>query len=142
MILRLAESYDEELLLSWRNDPVTRNASLTQHVIGKREHSKWFSMSLANPNRQIYIAENNGLPVGTFRIDTEAEFLFLSWTIAPEWRKKGLGKKMLQIAEIDEYKNLKAIIRKDNIPSIKLAHQLGLSLKIENNGLLYYLKND
>ena len=53
MVLRPANLEDERRLLLWRNDPETRKASLTQHVIGKKEHSQWLRASLANPDRRI-----------------------------------------------------------------------------------------
>ncbi len=140
MVLRPASLEDEKRLLIWRNDPVTRHASLTQHIIGKNEHARWLRESLANPNRKIYIAEKDGVPVGTFRIDSETDLLFLSWTIAPVWRQMGLGKRMVKTAEIEEYKPIRAVIRKDNIPSAKLALHMGMSLQMEEDGLLYFLK--
>jgi len=141
MFLRPAIPDDENRLLLWRNDSVTRQASLTQHIIGKKEHSMWFRESLANPFRKIYVAEKDGVPVGTFRVDSKNDLLFLSWTIAPSWRHLGFGMEMIETAELDDHKSLKAIIRKENIPSIKLALHLGMSLQLEKEGLLFFTKN-
>lgn len=141
MILRPANTGDEYILLVWRNDPVTRHASLTQHIIGKKEHSQWLKESLGNPSRKIYIAEKDGIPIGTFRVDSQEDIFFLSWTIAPNWRHRGFGKKMVETAEIEDYKSLKAVIRQDNIPSTKLALHLGMSLHLEKDGLLFFIKN-
>lgn len=124
----------------WRNDPVTRYASLTQHIIRKKEHSRWLRDSLANPNRKIYVAEKDGVPVGTFRVDLQADLLFLSWTIAPLWRQRGFGTEMVETVQIEDHKVLKAVIRKDNIPSKKLALHLGMSLQTEKEGLLFFIK--
>ena len=140
MVLRPANLEDESRLLMWRNDPVTRQASLTQHIIRKKEHSRWLRDSLANPNRKIYVAEKDGIPVGTFRVDSQADLLFLSWTIAPAWRHRGFGTEMVKTVEIEEHKALKAVIRKDNIPSTKLALHIGMSLQKEEDELLFFLK--
>jgi RimJ/RimL family protein N-acetyltransferase len=140
MILRPANLDDENRLLIWRNDPVTRQASLSQHVIGKKEHARWLRKSLSDPARKIFVAEKDGIPIGTFRIDSQEELLFLSWTIAPSWRHRGLGREMVESARIDDHKALKAVIRKNNIPSTKLALHLGLSLQSEEEDLLFYFK--
>lgn len=140
MVLRPANLNDENRLLFWRNDPVTRQASLTQHIIGKKEHAKWLRNCLSDPSRKIYVAEKNGIPVGTFRIDSQEEWLFLSWTIAPSWRHRGLGREMVESVRIDDHKALKAVIRKNNVPSTKLALYMGLSLQSEEEDLLFYFK--
>ena len=140
MVLRPANPEDESRLLVWRNDPATRHASLTQHIIGKKEHAMWLRESFANPNRKIYVAEKNGIPVGTFRVDSHADLLFLSWTIAPAWRQRGFGTDMVETVEIEDHKALKAVIRKDNIPSKKIALQLGMSLQTEKEGLLFFIR--
>ncbi len=141
MHLRPANLNDERRLLLWRNDPETRQASLNQHIISTSEHFKWLSESLHNPFRKLLIAEKNGIPVGTFRIDEKPHSLYLSWTIAPEWRRRGLGKEMIETVKIDKHKPLKAAIRKTNIPSIKLALHLGLSVAGEENGFYIFIKN-
>lgn len=140
MVLRSANLDDESRLLVWRNDPVTRQASLTQHIIGKKEHARWLRESLANPLRKIYVAEKDGIPVGTFRVDSQEDLLFLSWTIAPSWRHRGFGREMVETVKVEDHKALKAVIRKDNIPSTKLAVHMGMSLQMEEDGLLFFLK--
>ena len=140
MVLRPANLEDENRLLLWRNDPVTRHASLTQHIIGKKEHARWLRESLTNPHRTIYVAEKDGIPVGTFRVDSQEDLLFLSWTIAPPWRNRGFGREMVETVKIEDHKILKAVIRKDNIPSAKLALHLGMSLQTEKEGLLFFIK--
>ncbi len=140
MFLRPANLEDEDRLLIWRNDPDTRNASLTQHIITEDEHSKWLRASLANPLRQIYVAEKDGIPIGTFRVDSQDDLLFLSWTIAPSCRHLGYGREMVETARIDKHKALKAVIRKDNIPSTKLALHLGMFLQAEKDELLFFIK--
>ncbi|MCK5672402.1 MAG: GNAT family N-acetyltransferase [Spirochaetales bacterium] len=140
MILRPAIPDDENQLLQWRNDSVTRQASLTQHIIGKNEHARWLRDSFSNPSRKIYVAEKDGVPIGTFRVDSQNDLLFLSWTIAPSWRHLGYGREMVESVRIEDNKSLKAIIRKNNIPSVKLALHLGMSLQSEKDGLLYFVK--
>lgn len=140
MLLRPAIINDKEILLYWRNDPDTRNMSVNHHIISDSEHSDWIEKSFTNPNRGIYIAEENGIPVGTFRIDEKKTFLLLSWTIAPEWRQKGLGKKMVTTIDIPKHKPWKAVIRKINIPSIKLARHLGMSVRKEAKDFFVFVK--
>jgi len=87
---------DAELLLSWRNDPITLANSFNADL-AIDEHIAWLSGSLA---RILYRFDLDGGLVGTLREDWERVSntwkIEVSFTIAPEHRGKGDGKEMLQ----------------------------------------------
>ena len=161
MKLRKATYNDWKILFSWRNDKLTRKNFLNTNKIKDKEHKKWLEETLENPYRLLLIAMEKlhsnlaPIPVGTVRIDVhpfftqKTESADLSWTVAPEFRKRGLGKKMVKKAiqyiksgkiysEIPygiEIKMIEAEIKRNNIASQKIAEHAGLQCKI-----LYYKK--
>ena len=139
LILRRATMDDGEHLLRWRNDPATRENSFNSDTVSRESHFCWLEVVLANANRDLYIAEVDNIPVGTLRIDRDASGQSeLSWTVAPESRGRGVGKAMLQAVRVLYEGELVALIKKENIASIKMATTSGFELFKEENGTLYY----
>ncbi len=92
--------------------------SRNQDTVTVSEHRKWFQ----NNKHKIYIAEVNGTPVGTCRIDTVSE---LSWTIAPEHRREGYGTEMVK-QMVQKFDNPVACIKPENTASLKIAERAGM----------------
>jgi len=138
MRFRKAAKEDSDNLFNWRNDPETRANSLNTAEVLREEHEAWLSRTLKNPNRILFIAEEKGEAVGTMRADRleDEDGYELSWTVAPEHRGKGIGKKMLfqAIKEVDS-SVLKAKIKKENLASIKMAEAAGFLYDGEKNGV-------
>lgn len=88
---------DAKVLFAWRNDPDTRANSMTADEVPWESHCAWLEASLANDNRDLLVAEVEGVPVGTVRID-RGEETELSWTVAPDARGKGYAKQMVKAA--------------------------------------------
>ena len=138
MKLRKAKIEDAKILLEWRNDPLTRENSINADEILWENHLAWLSKTLNNPYRTLFIAEDDsGIPVGTIRTDKEGANTYeLSWTIAPEYRGKGFGREMV-VAILGENflknKKIRAQIRENNIPSIKIVKSLGFNLKTKDD---------
>ncbi len=141
MELRLATFDDSELLLKWRNDAQTRASSRNKQEISKKEHEKWLKASLADPNRELYIAEINSIPVGTVRYDYDGQFYELSWTVAPEQRGKGIGKEMVSLLVEKINKPIRAEVYKNLKASRKIAEYAGMTLMYEKEGILYFQRN-
>lgn len=128
MKLRKAIFNDWEILLDWKNDPITRENSFDQGKVSEQTHKLWFNDSLINPCREIYILEDNSIPVGSIRINTilTDEYL-LSWSIAPNQRGKGYGTKILKLLLQDRNGKFIAKIKPDNIPSIRMVQKNGFT---------------
>lgn len=129
LILRLATIDDSRRLFEWRNDLETRRNSRTQGPLDPIKHEEWLRASLTNPARKIYIAEENGVPVGTVRLDDTGDFVEVSWTVAPEARGRGLGKEIVLLfrSTVVPTAKIQAAVRKGNVASEKIAAALGLS---------------
>ena len=141
MELRLATFDDADLLLKWRNDAKTRASSRNKQEISKKEHEKWLKASLADSNRELYIAEINSIPVGTVRSDYDGQFYELSWTIAPEQRGKGIGKEMVSLITKKINKPVRAEVKKNNTASKRIAEYVGMTLMYEEEGILHFQRN-
>lgn len=136
--LRPAGWEDADLLLAWRNDPATRQASRSTQKISASEHRKWLAEILSDENRQLFIAREGGFPVGTVRADRTENGWELSWTVAPEARGKGLGKRMVS-ALSDRIKDpVTARVKKENLASVRIARVAGMTLIEEKKGLLIF----
>lgn len=138
MILRNAKMKDAAILLKWRNDEQTRANSRNTEPVKESEHLEWLEYVLNNQSRKLYIAEVDGLPVGTIRVDDEGSFAELSWTIVPEHRGKGYAKQMVSLIAEKADKELMAVIKQSNAASIKVATNAGFDFYVKNGDFLVY----
>lgn len=137
--LRKATIDDGERLLAWRNDVETRQNSLNTKTVSREEHFHWLEGVLTDPHRDLYIAEVDGVPAGTLRIDRDAPCgSELSWTISPEMRGKGVGKALLIEARRMLDGTLVAQIKEDNQASVKIAEAAGFILFENKQGVLLF----
>ncbi|EIW90272.1 GCN5-like N-acetyltransferase [Alishewanella agri BL06] len=140
VLLRLANMADADRLLHWRNDADTRRFSLNPELVTEQQHRHWLEKSLSNPKRRLFIAEYNGQPVGTVRVDSTAESHLISWTLATEYRGKGLAKAMVKLLVDQLTGKIVAEIRPSNIASIRVAEHAGLKYQCTENGIMYFVK--
>ncbi|EKF18193.1 GNAT family N-acetyltransferase [Nitratireductor pacificus] len=120
MLLRPASVDDAKLLYEWRSDPTTRAMSRDTSELVWEHHLAWVTERLSRANHGLYIAEIDGVPVGTVRIDHDE----ISYTVAPAHRKKGIGEMMLRTAK-DQFGPLIAKVKKNNMASEKIAERSG-----------------
>lgn len=138
LVLRCASLADGELLYEWRMNPLTRVASHQTGPIDFSTHMTWLASVLANPGRDIYIAEADGVPVGTIRVDRYDDASELSWTVAPAARGRGIGTRMVVLAAGSIPGAISAQIKDDNFPSIRIAEAAGMRLDRKMNGTLHF----
>jgi UDP-2,4-diacetamido-2,4,6-trideoxy-beta-L-altropyranose hydrolase len=129
---RVAGPGDEELLLNWANDPITRANAFCTPPIAATTHRSWFQGRLSNVHGcRIYIIETEeGLPLGQVRFDQCDEVWELDYAVAPAFRGRGLGRPLLDAA----LSGIRAVIgsgvirgkvRRGNIPSRRVFESLG-----------------
>ena len=136
--LRRACMEDAPLLLAWRNDPETRKASITGHEILVEEHMAWLRTLLKDNNRELFMVLIGKRPIGTVRRERHETGFELSWTVCPDFRGKGLGKKMVRTLAQSTRGTVTARIKKDNARSVGIAEHAGMTLQREENGILIY----
>lgn len=135
--MRPATIDDADRLLTWRNDPVTRQAGYTTDEVQPAEHLAWLTALLANPKRELYVAEEAG-PVGTVRVDDVDGVQWLSWTVAPEARGRGIATRMVRLIAGTIADPLHAAIKADNLASARIAERAGLVFALETGGVRYF----
>jgi len=136
--LRTATFDDAKMLLRWRNDPATQRASHTGTAVERDQHFSWLRASLENPNRKLFVAELNSVPVGTVRADAADGTWTLSWTVAPEARGKGIARQMVAIAVGQINEPVRAEIKRGNIASVNVATHAGMTLCREEGDILHF----
>ena len=141
LTLRRASPDDGRLLYRWRTDPVTSAASHQSGPIDLSTHLAWLAAALADPQREIYIAEADGVAVGTVRVDREADASELSWTVAPEARGRGVGSRTVALAAASIPGAIRAEVKADNRASIRIAETAGMRFEREAGDVLHFRRN-
>jgi RimJ/RimL family protein N-acetyltransferase len=122
MSFRRATIDDAPFMVAWRNDPLT--LAMSRHT--EPVTIAWLSESLAMPGRTVWVAECDGEPVGTMRTDDDE----LSWTIAPNCRGQGYGKRMVGEFIRQFPGRYRAEIKAANEPSLRIAKALDLDVTV------------
>ncbi len=125
--LRPATYEDWPILLQWRNDSETRGASRQSKSVTETEHCQWLQTVLAYGANQMMIAEVDGQPVGTVRLDGN-DPSEISWTVAPNCRGKGYGKQMVKLMIRNTDRRIHAVARTSNLGSCRIAIAAGFQI--------------
>lgn len=135
---RPATREDAETLLGWRNDPLTRAMSHTQNRVERATHVAWLDAVLADPNTGLYLCTLNSREMGTLRVQREAGCSVLSWTVAPTYRGRGLGSRMLATFIQQFPDRYRAEIKTQHVASQRMAVHSGLSFVGTLDGIDHY----
>ncbi|GIM46480.1 N-acetyltransferase [Collibacillus ludicampi] len=143
-VCREAEWKDCNMILDWRNDPVTRINSLDSREISQEEHEAWFRRSLSLPDRILFIIEKDHVAIGVLRFDQiDEKRMEVSIHLAPEARNRGYGQNILKMScELartcrPQIQTLVAKIKKENLLSIKSFTKAGFRIENEGGNLVY-----
>ncbi len=142
--VRHATLADEALLLAWANDSDTRKNSFSPDPISSQTHRQWFHSRLRDiEGCFIYIVETeSGIPVGQVRFEKEEQVWELHYTVAPEFRGRGIGKSLLNAA-IQKFRDEKSgllvfgRVKSENIRSQRIFKGLGFTSKPDWGGVAY-----
>ncbi|EEA03768.1 GCN5-related N-acetyltransferase [Burkholderia sp. H160] len=143
LTLRNATKEDARILFDWRNDPMTRLASHSTAELAFDAHTAWLDQVLSNPMRRLLIAEENGCPVGTVRVDREEDgCAVLSWTVTREARGRGIATRMVQLVadEISGSHAIRAEIKAGNEASVKVAEAAGMRFSRQAGNVLHFYR--
>ncbi|MDQ2688820.1 MAG: GNAT family N-acetyltransferase, partial [Chloroflexota bacterium] len=131
--LRVATMADADLLLRWRNDPVTRAASFDTAIIERGAHRRWLEERLANAGDRLWIGMLGGRPAGVVRFAVDADGATASVTVAPEHRGRGVATRLIvngcaRLAAESRARGVDAWIRPENVASIGAFGSAGFRL--------------
>jgi RimJ/RimL family protein N-acetyltransferase len=133
-------------LFDWRNDELTRSASVFQDEVQREEHDRWFSDSLESDRRTIYIAVDgeSGESIGMCRFDSLGDRAEVSINLSPSWRGRGIAADVLGGA-IGAYREsavgalpLVATIRRENVASARIFEKAGFERTSADAGYDYF----
>ena len=140
--LREITEKDWEILLVWRNDPVTRQNFFTPDSVGVEDHKNYIKTTVTDPNRSQFILEYNGNPVGTIREDQcENEEFKLSYTVDPLCRGKKIGQLMMSLYLLDRWGSFLCEVKSENIPSIRMIESMGFKFFANAGAVALYKLN-
>lgn len=129
MKLRPATIHDCEQLYRWRRED--DNATWTAgKPPTRKQHHNWLKLRLASPAVQLFVAEHDGEPIGTARIDSNGE---LSFFIDPAHRHEGHGTQLVFAATEAAYRlghsRVKAVADETNLPGIRTMVKAGFVIR-------------
>lgn len=135
MELRRARAADAQAVFDWRNDPVTRAASLSTAEVDWHTHQRWFARALENPRLVMYLAEQQAEPqlIGMCRFDINeaGDSAEVSINLNPLARGQRLAQPLLDGAirsfgdEHGAVRELSAQIRAENYASRLIFERAG-----------------
>ncbi len=147
MIIRRARVTDTKFLYNCRNASSTRKMMLSKNFINYLNHKKWFKENLKSKTCYIYLGLKKKNKIGVVIFKTNKTFLNadVSITVHESFRGKFLSAELLKNSIrkfAKEYKyniNLLAVIKSENIKSIRIFKEAGF-LKHSKRKNLIYLK--
>jgi len=133
--VRLAKNDDVDKIYSWRNHESTRQFFFDSKPISYESHKRWFSKSLRNENRLIYLISFKEELVGVVRFDRvdNTNTWEIDIFLDPAQYGKGYAAAGLEVAisslciEMKEPIKLIAKVVPENSSSKKLFEKIGFS---------------
>jgi len=130
--LRAVREDDVVFIRALRNDADAVRFSTNERAVSEAEHARWFASMLANPQMRLWVAEEDGIPVGQVRVAIDGERGVFSIAVEGLARGRGLGQAMLRLAlaEIERQRlvtTMTAVAHPDNPASIHAFEQVGFT---------------
>jgi len=131
--LRRSLESDCQTIWQWANDPEVRAVSFRREPIPWDQHVNWFRSKLTDPRAFFYVATNHtGQAIGQVRYQCDETRAVLSLNLAPGFRGKGFGKKMLLLATEELFQGssvtgIDAYVKPANHSSLRLFESAGFS---------------
>ncbi|WP_430406601.1 GNAT family N-acetyltransferase [Fluviicola sp.] len=141
--LRPVTENDIDLFFKWANDPEVRQNSINTDPIPYDTHVQWFNNQLQNKESHLFVLSNGEEPAGQIRIQLNDGIWEIGYSISKDYRGKKLGYTIVQLLlnRFPEYR-FKAIVKKNNIASIKVFEKLLFKLQTssEDDTIYTFLK--
>ncbi|MSO74228.1 MAG: aminotransferase class III-fold pyridoxal phosphate-dependent enzyme [Alphaproteobacteria bacterium] len=131
MKFRAVKRDDAAQLFAWLNAPDRRDASFaTRKTVAWTDHLAWLEARFDDPGSALWIAEDGNRPLGQVRLQWTDAGLEVSLYVAPEARKQGVGRALLDHAALTAARrwpgrSLIAHVRPNNAASLGLFRRAG-----------------
>jgi RimJ/RimL family protein N-acetyltransferase len=114
------------LLRDWRNDDQAVRFSGTAKRVSATEHARWLSTHLADPTTLLWVAEEDGVPVGQARVDRDGDVGTVSISVAARHRGRGVAVAILRaVIGVSSAAKLRALVRPANVASLHAFERVG-----------------
>jgi UDP-2,4-diacetamido-2,4,6-trideoxy-beta-L-altropyranose hydrolase len=141
--LRPAQASDSAQLLTWTNDPATRQQSFDPAPVPLAQHEAWLAGQLAQPSRYLLLlaeATATGEPVGVIRfaLTTDTELTdhptvsaALGYSLGPAYRGRGWAAPLLLagtravLAAFPQVARVLGEVKADNVASVRAFRRAG-----------------
>ena len=146
--VRKVAAADGPTLFIWRNDPLVREASRSNHVLTQEEHTEWLQVTLNDPDTHQFLVMRGQNDVGYVRFDQHGQLAEVSIYLNPEFRGLGLGVPVLLTAQralvnASDFNELRAYVKHGNSASLRLFEAAGYSADTsEDHGTWYSWRAD
>jgi RimJ/RimL family protein N-acetyltransferase len=144
--LRAVHEGDARLLFAWVNRPDSLAAKLeTDAAIPWETHQSWLAARLADPGSALWIAEQDGRPVGQVRVERREIGLEVDIFVTAEARGRGLARCMLARAAracADRWPGLPLVarVKTGNLASERLFLAAGYALARQRDDHRVYVR--
>ena len=129
-----------DFLFNLRNKKYVKKQSTKIKNISYKVHNAWFKKFINSENRIFLIKKKKNI-IGYIRLENKYKKYFTSWALIKKFHGKGIMSKNLKKITSDKKKNYRAIIKKNNLESIKVAENAGFKKKNNNQKLFIFEKN-
>lgn len=142
MLIRLANNKDIKLFYDWATDEAVRKNAFNQSHFSFENHANWFEDSIRSTNTIMYVFEIEGVPIGQARLNISESKMILDYSLDKNFRNKGLSHKLvkellLKLKENYSGYTIQALVKKNNLPSIKVFKKLDFYESIQQNCIKY-----
>lgn len=122
--------YSKEIFIL-KNKSYVRKNSLTKKKIKYNEHQNWLKKFIKK--NYFYVITSNKKFAGYIRVENKN----ISWALEKKyWGKINFFNYLKKISKI----GYKAVVRKNNVPSLIIALKAGFKIRSLNNGLIFLRK--
>ncbi len=133
IVLQSMDKQDESILFSWQCEPGNRKYSGIAKIPDIDEHSTWYTSSLNDLSRRMWLVIFNGEKCGYVRLDVQKNTEEVSVLISKKYRKLGLAHGAIsELKKLCLFGVLDAQVSTDNSASISLFKSLGFK-QIKNS---------
>jgi RimJ/RimL family protein N-acetyltransferase len=146
LVLRLATIEDVNVTFDWATNKIVRQYAIQKGEITFENHKKWFSNKVTASDCVYFIAEINGVPIGSIRFDIdENKEALLSFLLDTKYHGKGYGKAILkkgceEVQKLKELLKIIGVVSIENIPSLKTFKSLGFEQVAEKDSYITFDK--
>ena len=130
------------ILFSMANEPKVRSNSINSDLIELKDHLNWFDATIESTSSIIYIYEAEDIPIGQIRFETKEDGSYINYSLDVVARGRGLAtdllKKGIEIYNNTQPDQIIAIVKKENIPSLKAFAKLGFIETNEKNNIVKF----